>query len=99
MTNNVRDAKSSGLALVIGMNQLAGGAAKGGLRGYYSGKYSMSASQLRSWGGTMLANSYPCAFLSWKYQARYMNRSDIRSANAFLAGKARSKGTKSCRGS
>jgi hypothetical protein len=98
MTNNVRDAKSSGLALVMGMNQLAGGNSKG-LRGFYSGRYAMSASQLRSWGSVMLANSYPCAFLSWAYNARYMGRSDIKSAKAYLANKARSRSTKSCRGS
>ena len=98
MTQNVRDAKSSGLALVIGMNQLAGSNSSG-LRGYYSGRYAMSASQLRSWGAAMLSNSYPCAFLSWAYNAKYMGRSDIKSAKAYLAGKARSKGTKSCRGS
>ena len=98
MKNNVRDSKASGLALVIGMNQLAGGDSRG-LRGFYSGRHSMSASQLRSWGSQMLADPYPCAFLSWAYNSRYMNRSDIRSAKVFLAGKARSKGTKSCRGS
>jgi hypothetical protein len=97
MKDNVRDAKASGLALVIGMNQLNGGNRSGGLRGFSSG-YSMSARQLRSWGATMLANSYPCAFLSWMYHSRYMNRSDIKSANAYLAGKARSKGRKSCKG-
>jgi hypothetical protein len=98
MRDNVRDAKASGLALVIGMNQLAGGDSRG-IRGFYSGRYAMSASQMRSWGAAMLADPYPCAFLSWAYNARYMNRSDIRSAKAFLAGKARSKGTKSCKGS
>jgi hypothetical protein len=96
MSDNVRDAKASGLALVIGMNQLAGGD-KRGLRGFYSGRYAMSASQLRSWGTAMLKNSYPCAFISWQYNSRYMGRSDIKSANSYLAGKARSRGTKSCR--
>lgn len=98
MTQNVRDAKASGLALIIGMNQLAGGNSSG-LRGFYSGRYAMSASQLRSWGAAMLSNSYPCAFLSWAYNARYMGRSDIKSAKSFLAGKARGRATKSCRGS
>jgi hypothetical protein len=98
MRNNVRDAKASGLALVIGMNQLAGGDRRG-IRGFYSGKYAMSAGQLRSWGSEMLADPYPCAFLSWAYNSRYMSRSDIKSAKAYLAGKARSKGAKSCRGS
>jgi len=98
MRENVRDSKASGLALVIGMNQLAGGNNRG-LRGFYAGKYSMSASQLRSWGAAMLADSYACAFLSWQYNTRYMNRSDIKSANSYLAGKARSKAARSCRGS
>ena len=97
MKENVRDAKASGLALVIGMNQLAGGN-KSGLKGYYSGRFAMSASQLRSWGATMLGDSYPCAFISWQYNSRYMGRSDIKSAMSYLAGKARSKGYKSCKG-
>ena len=50
IADNVRDAKASGLALVIGLNALAGGGDKG-LQGYYKDKGSMSASQLRSWGG------------------------------------------------
>lgn len=99
MAENVRDAKSSGLALVVGLNQLQGGAA-GGLNGFYRrGYYAMSASQVRTWGAAMLANSYPCAFLSWAYNSKYQGRSDIKSAKAYLAGKARAKGTKSCRGS
>jgi hypothetical protein len=97
MRNNVRDAKASGLALVIGMNQLNGGNRAGGLRGFSTG-YAMTASQLRSWGSQMLSDPYPCAFLSWQYNARYMNRSDIKAAKAQLAAKARSKGSKSCRG-
>jgi hypothetical protein len=95
--NNVRDAKASGLALVVGLNQLQGGA-KGGLNGFYRrGFYSMSASQMRSWGAAILTDPYPCAFLSWAYNSKYMGRSDIRSAKTYLAGKARSKATKSCR--
>jgi hypothetical protein len=97
LQQNVRDAKASGLALVVGLNQLQGGA-KGGLSGFYRrGFYSMSGSQMRSWGSTILADSYPCAFLSWAYNAKYMNRSDIRSALANLAGQARSKASKACR--
>jgi len=97
MTQNVRDARASGLALVVGMNQLAGGS-KSGLRGYYSGRYAMSASHLRSSGATILNDSYPCAFISWKYSAEYMGRSDVKSAMSHLANKARSKATKSCKG-
>lgn len=97
MQQNVRDAKAAGLALVVGMNQLAGGS-KAGLRGFYSGRFAMSAGQLRSWGATMLDDSYPCAFISWAYNAKYMGRTDIRSAMGYLADKARSRPTKSCKG-
>jgi hypothetical protein len=45
----------------------------------------------------MLSNSYPCAFLNWKYDAGYMARSDIKAALSALATKARSKSFKSCR--
>ncbi|MEO7138267.1 MAG: hypothetical protein ABI037_11165, partial [Gemmatimonadales bacterium] len=55
-------------------------------------------SQLKSWGTAILGDSYPCAFLSWAYNSRYMSRSDIKSAMASLANKARSKATKSCKG-
>ena len=97
LQKNVRDAKVSRLALVVGLNQLQGGA-KGGLNGFYRrGYYSMSASQMRSWGAAILADPYPCAFLSWAYNAKYMNRSDIKSARSYLAGKAGAKSAKSCR--
>ncbi|HEV7365585.1 MAG TPA: hypothetical protein VGN76_07035 [Gemmatimonadales bacterium] len=97
LQKNVRDAQSSHLALVVGLNQLAGGG-KGGLPGFYRrGFYAMSGKQMRAWGATILGNSYPCAFLSWAYNSKYMNRSDIKSARAYLAGKAGSKANKSCR--
>jgi hypothetical protein len=96
ITENVRDAKASGLALVVGMNQLGGGSKKG-LRGYYDGRYSMNASELEAWGSVLLSNSYPCAFINWKYDSRYMGRSDIKSAMAKLSQKARTHATKSCR--
>ena len=97
IAKNVRDAKASRLALVVGLNQLQGGA-RGGLAGFYrSGYYAMSASQMRSWGAALLADPYPCAFLSWAYNSRYMGRSDIKSARSYLAGKAGAKATKSCR--
>lgn len=94
--NNVRDAKASGLALVVGLNQLAGGSRKG-IKGFYSGKYAMSARELESWGTTLLNDDYPCAFISWKWDAKYMGRSDIKSAMSKLAEKARQHAPRSCR--
>jgi hypothetical protein len=97
LSKNIRDAQSSHLALVVGLNQLAGGG-RGGLAGFYRrGFYAMSAKQMRAWGAAILSSSYPCAFLSWAYNSKYMNRSDIKSARAYLASRAHSKSTKSCR--
>ena len=93
---NVRDAKASGLSLTVGLNQIAG-VTRGGLGGYYTGKQAFTASQLRSVGAALLSDSYPCAFLNWKYDARYMGRTDIKAALAYLASKARIKPFKSCR--
>jgi hypothetical protein len=82
-------AKAAGLALVVGINQLHG--VKAGRR-----KLPVSGSQLKSWGSALLSDSYPCAFLNWMYDDRYMARKDVKAAFSFLSGKARSKGNKSC---
>ena len=97
VAKNVADARAAGLGLVFGFNLLAGGGSRG-LTGYYRGQRAATASELREWGSVMLNNAYGCAFLSWKYDSRYMGRSDIKSALAYLQGKARSRGNKSCRG-
>jgi hypothetical protein len=46
----------------------------------------------------VLATNYTaCAFLSWKYKSTYFGRSDIKSALAYVASKAKNRSTKSCR--
>jgi hypothetical protein len=94
----VRDARAAGLALVVGMNHLAGGL-PGGVRGFWPGSYAMTATQLRNWGSALLADPYACAFLGWKYNATYLNRPDIRSAMAYLSSRARARPARPCRGS
>jgi hypothetical protein len=89
LNKNVSDAKAAGLALVVGINQLHG--VKAGRR-----KVPVSGSQLKSWGSTLLSNSYPCAFLNWMYNDRYMARADVKAAFTFLSGRARSRPTRSC---
>jgi hypothetical protein len=96
IANNVRDARHAGLGLVVGLNLLAGGSRRG-LRGFYPGQRAPTAGELRSWGAVLLNNSHACAFIAWKYHPKYLSRSDIRSAMSYLAGKARSRGGKSCR--
>ncbi|MGH7508210.1 MAG: hypothetical protein ACREMZ_01915 [Gemmatimonadales bacterium] len=86
LRRNVSDAQRQGLGLVVGLNISKGSPTKS----------QMSASQIKTWGSALLSSSYPCAFISWKYEARYLSRSDIKSAMAHLAGKARSRPTKAC---
>jgi len=88
LRRHVADAEQRGLALIVGMNIL-----KGTL-----GKTSFSAGQLREWGSAMLNSSYPCAFISWTYDANYLGRSDVKEAMDVLANKARTHQSKSCRG-
>jgi hypothetical protein len=88
LRRNVAEAEKKGLGLIVGMNLLKGGP---NLR-------EINASELKEWGATLLSGSYPCAFISWIYDARYMERSDIKEAMDFLAEKARSRQAKSCRG-
>jgi hypothetical protein len=57
----------------------------------------MSASQVRDWGSALLSNSYPCAFISWKYDSRYLT-SSVKDAMNDLRNKAESRSSKSCRG-
>jgi hypothetical protein len=96
ITENVRDAKAAGLALIVGLNLLDGGTRTSGLPGPTSGKYSMSASQLESWGTALLSDPYPCAFISWKFDAKYMGRSDIQSAVTRLSQQASVHAGSSC---
>ncbi|HKP49631.1 MAG TPA: hypothetical protein VJU17_06410, partial [Gemmatimonadales bacterium] len=83
---NVAAAKNKGLALVTGLNISMG----------TTGKTELSAKQIESWGSALLADSYPCAFISWQYREAYMSRTDIRAAMASLAQKARSHAARAC---
>ncbi|HKG33767.1 MAG TPA: hypothetical protein VKB22_08545 [Gemmatimonadales bacterium] len=96
LNTNVNYAKAAGLSLTVGLNQLAG-QKTGGLRGYYTGYGSLTATQLKTLGSALMNSSYPCAFLNWRYDSDYMARSDIKAALSALATKARSKAFKTCR--
>lgn len=83
---NVAQAQNLGLALVTGLN-ISKGSATGG---------EMSASLVQSAGSTILAQSYPCAFISWEWRDAYMARSDIKNAMAVLSQKAENHAARSC---
>ncbi|MFL5512303.1 MAG: hypothetical protein ACJ8CN_07705 [Gemmatimonadales bacterium] len=87
LADNIAAARRKGLALVVGLNISMGTLSKTAL----------SAQQIDSWGSALLADSYPCAFISWQYRDTYLSRSDIRGAMARLAQKAASRPARSCR--
>lgn len=85
---NVTAAQERGLALVVGLNVLRGGTPNG---------TKMTASQVESWGSTLLSSSYPCAFISWEYDAGFLSSSGMGSAMDALRRQAENRSTRSCR--
>lgn len=88
LAKNLTHAKNMGLGLVVGLNIRDGGV----------GNNTMTASQVQSWGSTLLGSSYVCAFLSWRYGDSYITTSSMRSAMDVLRRKAQSRSTKTCKG-
>jgi len=84
---SVADAQSRGLALIVGLNLLNGG----------PNGTAMTASQVGSYGSALLSSTYPCAFISWKYDARYVASSGVASALDALRRQAENRGSKSCK--
>ncbi|HEX6432979.1 MAG TPA: hypothetical protein VFZ87_01995, partial [Gemmatimonadales bacterium] len=84
---NVADAQKKGLALITGLNITKGG----------HNNSRMSASTIKSAGSTLLDSSYPCAFISWTYEASYLSNGSVRDAMRTLRNMAQNRGTKSCR--
>lgn len=93
---NVQDAKDAGLALVVGLNMVAGGKTNE-LVGFYQGKKAMNASEVKSWGSALLAEPYVCAFISWRYIEGYFAQPGILAAIEELGDQARSLPKKDCR--
>jgi hypothetical protein len=83
---NVADAQSRGLGLIVGLNLILGGV---------NGS-AMTASQVEAWGSALLGSSYPCAFISWQYDAGYLASSSVKSAMDALRAQAENRATRSC---
>jgi len=83
---NVSDAQKLGLALITGLNISKGG----------PDQTPLSASVVQSAGSALLAADYPCAFISWEFDDRYLSRSEIKSAMSVLSQKAEAHSTRSC---
>jgi hypothetical protein len=86
---NVADAQRIGLALITGLNLT---------RGSPTG-WEMTPTQIVSAGSTLLAQSYPCAFISYHWETPYIERTDVRAALAKLSQLAESHASRSCGGS
>jgi hypothetical protein len=95
--NQVTLAKRKGLGVFAGLNVLDGGNGSSGFHGNYPKSWAMSASELRSYGSALLAQSYVCGFAMWKYSSAYYDRADIKSAMGELSSKARNHAKTSCR--
>jgi hypothetical protein len=84
---NVADAQRKGLALITGLNISKGGPHQS----------RMSASTIKSAGTAILKSTYPCAFISWTYDARYLSSGSVRDAMRAIRSMAQNRGAKSCR--
>ena len=88
ISKNVSQAQQKGLGLLVGLNFLKGG----------PDKSPMTASQVEQWGTALLNSSYPCAFISWEYDANYLASTAVQRAMDVLRGKAKNRGTRACGG-
>jgi hypothetical protein len=93
----VAAAKRKKLGLAVGLNVLDGGNGSSKIRGYSSGKYAMSANELKTYGSALLGQSYGCAFYTWMYDGTYYGRTDIKSAMAALSRTAKAHQQTGCR--
>lgn len=89
VNSNVAKAKAKGLALIVGLNLRDGSPTKG----------NMSASQVKSYGSALLNNTYPCAFINWKYDDNYLSTTAMKDAMRSLRTQAENRASKTCKGS
>ena len=95
--NQVAAAKRKGLGVFAGLNVLDGGNGSSGFHGNYPSRWAMSASEVRTYGSAILAQTYVCGFAMWKYTSTYYGRTDIKAAMADISTKARNHAKTSCR--
>jgi hypothetical protein len=92
--------KARGLGLVVGLNLLDGGNGSSGIRGATPGKYSMSATELRTYATALLNQSYACGFYNYSYNftgPTYYARTDIKAAMTDMSNKAKAHIRTSCK--
>jgi hypothetical protein len=85
-SQNVADAQALGLQLIVGLNLLKGS----------PDRLALSAQQVLDWGSALLDSRYPCAFISYQYDATYLAGAGIGDAMDALRGLAQNRGSKTC---
>ena len=88
LSGQVAIAQKLGLALITGLNIRKGGPKQSQL----------DVSIVQNAGAALLANDYPCAFLSWEYDPKYLARGDVSQAMQALSQQARQHAPRSCAG-
>jgi hypothetical protein len=96
IAKNVRLAKDNNLALVMGLNVVAGGTDPS-MKGYHNDRLAMTAAQVRQWGDRIMDEPYICAFFMFRYYPDYFGRSDIQDAINELSQRASDRPLKECR--
>jgi hypothetical protein len=97
LMSEVSIARQLGLGLMVGMNVLDGGDGSSGVHGTISGRYSMTADEIRNYGSALLDQSYDCGFIMWNYDGQFFGRPDIAAAMSDISAKARNHPRTSCR--
>jgi hypothetical protein len=87
LANNLAAAQAEGLGLIVGLNILKGGA----------NSTSLTASEIKTFGSVLLANAYPCAFISYQWNDAFFSQAGIKSAMELLSKKANRHAVSSCR--
>ena len=82
---------------MVGLNVINGGNGSSGIRGDRRGEWSMSASEIRSYGYAMLGSDHACAFFNWQHDTDYYDVSSIKSAMADVSSRAKQHAKTSCR--
>ena len=89
------------LGLVFGLNYINGGNGSSGILGTYTNaravnRWQMSASEVKSVGGTLAAAPYACGVVSWQYDTKFLSRTGMSTAMSYVGGIAKNRSRSSC---
>ena len=95
---NVALAKELELGVIFGMNYLNGGDGSSGVPGTdeHPERWQMSAAEVAHVGTVLAGAPYACALLSWRHDAEFESRPEVRAALDSVANVAAARGGTSC---